>query len=156
MPIADELHKLQQLRESGAIDDEEFEVAKARILRESSGTQWGPSGSAADQTRFWAMLLHFSLLAGYVAPLAGFIAPIVLWQVKKDELPEIDEHGKNATNWLISHLIYFVLCIPLCFVVIGFGLLMILGVLAIVFPVIAGIKANNGEVWRYPLSIRFF
>jgi uncharacterized Tic20 family protein len=40
--------------------------------------------------------------------------------------------------------------------VIGFGLLMILGVLSIVFPVIAGIKANNGEVWRYPLSIRLF
>jgi uncharacterized Tic20 family protein len=58
-------------------------------------------------------------------------------------------------NWLISALLYGVLCIPLAFVFIGFFLALALAVLGIVFPIIGGIKANNGEVWKYPLSITF-
>ena len=161
MSIADQLQKLQQLRETGAIDEQEFAVAKAKLLRETDDSYAGEDGltdadALQEQTKFWAMLLHFSMLAGYAAPLAGFIAPIVIWQIKKDELPEIDEHGKNATNWIISELIYFAIFIPLCFVVIGFPLLFVLGILGIIFPIIAGIKASNNEIWRYPLSIRFF
>ena len=89
-------------------------------------------------------------------PLAGLIAPILIWQIKKDELPEIDVHGKIVVNWIISEILYGVLCVILLFVVVGLPLLVALGVLAVVFPIIGGIKANNGEVWRYPMSITFF
>jgi hypothetical protein len=166
MSVADELHKLKQLHETGAISDEEFATAKARVLDGSGAGQWGTSASGQvpraniaasveQDTRQWAMLLHFSMLLGFVVPLAGLIAPIVIWQVKKSELPEIDEHGKNAVNWIISGFIYALACIPLVFVLVGIPLLIVLGVLWIIFPIVAGVKASNGQAWEYPMAIRF-
>jgi uncharacterized Tic20 family protein len=105
--------------------------------------------------RQWAMLLHLSTLAGFIAVGAGFIAPIVIWQIKKTDYPELDPHGKNVANWLISYVIYVVVCSILLAVFIGFFLLLILGALGIIFPIVGAIKANNGEVWKYPLSIAF-
>lgn len=103
----------------------------------------------------WAMWLHFSLLAGLLVPVAGLIVPIVIWQLKKDDFPMLDSHGKIAVNWLISSLIYATIFFILSFVVIGIPLLLILGVLSIVFPIVGGIKANEGKLWKYPLSINF-
>jgi len=101
------------------------------------------------------MYLHLSLLAGFAIPLAGFIAPIIIWQVKKDELPEVDVHGKIVTNWIISSLIYTVVSLFLVFLVIGIPCLLVLLILNIAYPIIGGLKANNGEVWHYPMTIRF-
>lgn len=106
-----------------------------------------------QQARQWAMFLHLSQLAGYIIPLLGLIAPIVIWQIKKEEYPILDEHGKIVVNWIISELIYAAIGFVLMFVVIGIPILAVLGVLAIVFPIIGGIKANNGELWRYPMTI---
>ena len=115
----------------------------------------GGSTNAEQQTRQWAMFLHFSLLAGFIIPIAGIAVPIVIWQIKKNELPEIDVHGKVVVNWLLSALIYGVIGGILVFVLIGIPLLMALAALCVVFPIIGGIKANTGEVWKYPLSITF-
>lgn len=106
-----------------------------------------------QEARQWAMFLHLSQLAGYVIPLVGLIAPIVIWQMKKEQYPMLDEHGKTVVNWIISELIYFAVSFMLAFVLIGFPMLMILGLLAIIFPIIGGIKANNGELWHYPMTI---
>lgn len=95
------------------------------------------------------------MLLGFVVPLAGLVAPIVIWQVKKTDMPAIDEHGKNATNWIISAVIYGIISTILVFVIIGVFLLIALGILSIIFPIIAGVKANNGETWKYPLTITF-
>ena len=119
---------------------------------EETGT---PLARGDREARQWAMFLHFSLLAGFIVPLAGLVVPIIIWQLKKADLPEIDDHGKIVVNWIISEIIYGVLCLFLTFVLIGIPLLIVLGVLGVVFPIIGGIKANNGEAWRYPLSIRF-
>jgi uncharacterized Tic20 family protein len=165
MNIAEELQKLQQLRESGTINDDEFALAKAKLLSSPPEVQpvgTAPSGATPldpatleQQTRQWGLFLHLSMLAGFVVPFAGLIAPIVIWQLKKVELPGIDEHGKNATNWIISQIIYAVVSFILAFAIIGIPLLIALGVVAIIFPIVAGIKANNGEVWKYPLAISF-
>lgn len=104
----------------------------------------------------WAMMLHLSQFAGYIAPLLGFIVPILIWQILKEDLPSLDRHGRIVMNWLISSLLYAVLCVILSFALIGIPLLVILAVLAIVFPIIAALKANAGEEWEYPLSIGFF
>jgi hypothetical protein len=106
-------------------------------------------------TRQWAMFIHFGLLAGFVVPMAGLVVPIVLWQIKKEELPGVDIHGKIVTNWIISSVIYGAICIPLFFLIIGIPMLIALGICTIVFPIVGGIKANHGEVWPYPLSIQF-
>lgn len=107
------------------------------------------------EVRQWAMFLHLSALAGLVVPMAGIVVPIVLWQVKKTEMPELDVHGRMVVNWMISSIIYAAVSFVLCFILIGIPLLMVLAVLAIVFPIIGGIKANNGEFWNYPITIKF-
>ena len=103
----------------------------------------------------WGMVMHLSQLANYFIPLSGYIAPVVIWQLKKDESTSIDAHGKNITNWIISSLIYGLICIPLCFVVVGFFLLIALGIANIIFAIMGGVKANSGEVWKYPGTISF-
>ena len=103
----------------------------------------------------WAMFVHFSLFAGYIVPLAGLLLPIILWQIKKDQYPFVDVHGKIVVNWIISLVIYAAICAVLIFVVIGIVGFVLLGVLTIIFPIIGGIKANQGEVWEYPLTIKF-
>ena len=65
-------------------------------------------------------------------------------------------HGKIVVNWIISEILYGVLCVLLLIVVVGLPLLIALLVIAVVFPIVGGIKANNGEVWKYPMSITFF
>lgn len=106
--------------------------------------------------RTWAMVLHLSLLAGYtVVPLVGLIAPIVIWQIKKNEMPEIETHGRIVVNWIISSLIYSAIGVILTFILIGVPILIALYVLGIVFPIIGAIKANSGIAWKYPLSIHF-
>jgi uncharacterized protein len=87
--------------------------------------------------------------------MAGLILPIVLWQVKKNELPGVDVHGKIVVNWIISEILYMIAGIALCFICIGIPLVIALAVMGIVFPIVGGIKANNGEAWPYPLSIRW-
>ena len=105
--------------------------------------------------RTWGMFLHLSMLASFVIPLLGLLAPIVNWQMKKDQLPIIDEHGKNAVNWLISAAIYFAVGFVLWLLLIGIPIVIAVMVCSVVFPIMAGIKANNGEVWKYPLTISF-
>jgi uncharacterized Tic20 family protein len=108
------------------------------------------------QVRQWAMILHLSLLAGYVIPLAGLVAPIIIWQLKRDEMPGLDAHGRVVANWIVSSIIYLGISLVLIFVVIGIPLIMLLGVVGVVFPIIGGIKANDGILWKYPMSIAFF
>ncbi len=158
MDIADELQKLQQLRQSGAISEDEFAQAKAKLLSPAPSGLGAVFGGAAteQQARQWAMVLHISQLAGFVVPLAGLLAPILIWQLKKADVPGLDEHGKIVANWIVSEILYAVGCIVLSFLVIGVPLLLILMVLGIVFPIMGAVKANNGETWKYPMSISFF
>lgn len=101
------------------------------------------------------MFLHLSQLANFILPPAGIVAPIIIWQIKKDEMPALDAHGKMVVNWMISSLIYGIVSAFLALFIVGFFLLLALGILGIVFPIVGGIKANNGEYWEYPLTIKF-
>ncbi|MDP6438560.1 MAG: DUF4870 domain-containing protein, partial [Candidatus Brocadiia bacterium] len=67
----------------------------------------------------------------------------------------IDEQGKEAVNFQITMLIAAIVSVPLCFILVGFVLIVIVGILAIVCPIIGALKANEGAHYRYPLSIRF-
>ncbi|CAN5526601.1 DUF4870 domain-containing protein [soil metagenome] len=101
------------------------------------------------------MFLHLSQLLNFIVPFGGVIAPILIWQMKKDEMPTLDAHGKMVANWMISALIYGAVSLVLTFVLIGILGFIALGIMGIVFPIIGGIKANNGEFWEYPLTIKF-
>jgi uncharacterized Tic20 family protein len=108
-----------------------------------------------DKNKTYISLIHFSQFAGVIIPILGLILPIVMWQVKKED-SSIDAHGRVVVNWIISQLIYGLVFFILIFFVIGYPLLIILGILSIIFTIIGGIKALDGIVWRYPLSINFF
>jgi len=103
------------------------------------------------------LLLHLSQLANIVIPPAGIIAPIVIWQVNKEKMPALDAHGKMVANWIISSIIYWFVSVILLFVFF-IGLIPMLGLLiaGVAFPIIGALKANNnGELWEYPLTIKF-
>ena len=101
------------------------------------------------------MFLHLSQLINIVLPPAGVVVPIVIWQIKKDEMPALDAHGKMAVNWLISSFIYMVVSVVLMLVLVGFLTAVAVAIMSVVFPIIAGVKANNGEFFEYPLTIKF-
>ena len=102
------------------------------------------------------MILHLSVFAGYAVPMAGLIAPIVIWQVQKNKMPELDIHGKIVANGILSFILYSFVSFLLFFVLVGIPLMIAVGVMAIAFPIIGAVKANNGEAWPYPLTISFF
>lgn len=111
---------------------------------------------------FWGMsentyivFMHISQFSGYIAPLLGFILPLVMWLSNKDKSALIDEHGKNIINWLISLMIYAIISAFLVFIVVGIVTLIILGILAILYPIIGAIRASNGSFFKYPLTIKF-
>ncbi len=113
------------------------------------------SAMTDNEARQWGMFIHFGILAGYVIPLAGFIVPIVMWQMKKNDHELVDAHGKNVVNWLITAFLAGCVFFVLAFILIGIPLLWALGILNILFAIVGGLKANNGEVWAYPFTVRF-
>ena len=114
-----------------------------------------PMSLQTPEQKQTGMFLHLSQLLNCIIPLAGIVVPIVIWQVKKDEMPALDAHGKMIANWMISALIYGVVSFVLTFVLVGILGFIALGIMGIVFPIIGGIKANKGEFFEYPLTIKF-
>lgn len=102
------------------------------------------------------MLMHLSQLSGIMIPGAGLVLPIVMWATNKDDSKEVDRHGKMILNWIISAIIYSIVCFILMFIVIGFLGFIVLLFVNLIFTIIGAVKANEGELWRYPLSIKFF
>ncbi len=106
-------------------------------------------------TRTWCVVCHLSALAGFLVPVLGHIGgPLIVWLIKRGDSAEIDQHGKEALNFQISMLIYNVIAGILCFVLIGFFLLAILHLLNVVFVIIAAMRASEGRMYRYPLTLR--
>ena len=115
------------------------------------------SGQPMDKdTNTWAIIMHLSLLAGFLIPFAGLIAPLAIYLIKKNDLPGLVPHGHVVFNWIISVIIYAVVGVVLTIVLIGVPILIALGIISIIFPIIGAIKASDGMVWRYPLSIEIF
>ena len=113
-------------------------------------------------TRMWAMFCHLAGLAGFVIPvvISGIIGPLIVWLIKREEHPFIDEQGKEAVNFQISMSLYTVIGVFACIVTcVGVFLipffLPVIYIINLVFLLIAAVKANNGEYYRYPICIRF-
>lgn len=102
------------------------------------------------------VITHLSQLVTLVLGFGSLIIPLIIWMMNKEKVYEMDAHGKNILNFQISLLIYSLICIPLIFLL-GLGLLglIVLGVISIIFPIINAIKASNGEIPKYPLSLNF-
>jgi uncharacterized Tic20 family protein len=91
-----------------------------------------------------------------VLSLVGFslIGPLIVWLVKKDESAFINAQGRELLNFQLSFLIYAIVCIPLCFVLIGIPLLIIVGLASFILTIIGLVKATEGKIYRFPVTIK--
>lgn len=107
-----------------------------------------------DQVRHWALAAHLSAFLGAWFALA-FLGPLVVWLVKREDHPFIATHAREALNFNLSVLIYGIVAGFLSLLLIGIPILIAIGIAWIVLTIIAAVKAENGEGFRYPLTIRF-
>ncbi|UCG28183.1 MAG: DUF4870 domain-containing protein [Bacteroidales bacterium] len=110
----------------------------------------------SSDERTFGMLCHLAALAGFVFPFGNIIGPLIIWAIKKDESSWVDKQGKESLNFQISITIYLIISVFLIILLIGIFLLVALGIINLIFIIMASVKANNGEDFSYPLSIRFF
>ena len=130
----------------------------------------------SSEERAWALLCHISAFAGYVFPMAHVVAPLVVWMLKRDQMPLVREHGREAVNFQISYTVYAsviaVLALgvfflgalalepqrpgesPPLFLLAPFCLLIPLSLGHVVLVVLAAHRAYQGRPWRYPLTFR--
>lgn len=103
----------------------------------------------SSDDKIWIIFCHLSLLLGI-----GFLLPLIVYLVKKNDSPATAEHAREALNFHISVYLYGIICFFLIFVAIGVVLLPLLGLASAVLAIVAAIKASEGKPYRYPLTIR--
>lgn len=121
-----------------------------------------PLGGPGQEERQWAMFAHLSSLLGGV--LTGgfgvFIGPLVIWLIKKDTMPFVDDQGKEALNFNITLAILGVALVILTVITFGIGILLTVpvglaaAVAWLILTVIAAIKSSEGVSYRYPFTLR--
>ncbi len=107
-----------------------------------------PTGSPSQDERTWALLAHLSSLIG------GFLGPLIVWLVKKDESPFVRDQAKEALNFQIAVLIALFIAGAAMLVLVGFLLVPIIAIANIVYTILAAMEANKGVAYRYPYTIR--
>jgi uncharacterized Tic20 family protein len=105
--------------------------------------------------KLWATLCHLSSFAGYFTGIGHVIGPLIVWLIKKDQYPLVDDQGKEVLNFQLSMTIYYVVAAILFCVYVGLLVFPALVVFAIVVTILGAVKASTGEAYRYPLCIRF-
>lgn len=116
-----------------------------------------PSGPTLTQDeKTWGMVCHLASLAGLVVPAGNVVGPIICWLMKKEKSAFVDRHGKESINFQLNLTMYILVSIVLGVLTLGIGFILTaaLGVYGVVMPILAGLKANNGEDYQYPYVFR--
>ena len=115
----------------------------------------GNAPQVSKEEQNWAMGCHLAALSGFVVPFGNILGPLIIWLIKRAEMPMVEIQGKESLNFQITVMIAFLISIPLCFILIGFVLMAVVGVAALVLTIIAAVKVSNGDFgYKYPLTIR--
>lgn len=101
------------------------------------------------------MLSHLTAFAGWIMPFGNIVVPMVIWLVRKDEMPFVDDQGKESVNFQLTMTLAAAISFFLTVIFIGLFLLIAIAVIEVVFVIIATIRSNDGIAYRYPLTIRF-
>ena len=107
------------------------------------------------EERTWGMFCHLVVFLGFIIPFASIIGPLVIWIIKRDEMPFVEDQGKESLNFQITMMLATIVSALLMLVLIGFVLIFIVLIFQFIVVIIASIKANEGVYYRYPLNIRF-
>ncbi|GGE29324.1 DUF4870 domain-containing protein [Psychroflexus planctonicus] len=101
------------------------------------------------------IITHVLQLLTFITGFGGLIVPLIIWLTKKDEIIDMDEHGKSIVNFQLSLILYGIIAIPLLFILVGFVVYFAILVLALVFPIVNAVNASNNKPIYYPLTIPF-
>lgn len=104
--------------------------------------------------RTWAMVAHLSAFSGFIIPFGNILGPLIIWLIKREEMPFVNQQGKEALNFGISVTIYAAISYILVFILVGIFALIALFVFWLAVVIMASIRANEGKAYRYPLCIR--
>jgi uncharacterized Tic20 family protein len=128
-------------------------MSTAPIKPEDSVYPELPNYSPNADDRTWGMMAHLSGLIAMLLSVGSlaFLGPLLVWLIKRDMSPFIDDQGKEALNFQLSALIAAVVCAATC---IGLPLVIVVGLGAIIYPIIGGMEANKGVYYRYPYTFR--
>jgi uncharacterized Tic20 family protein len=125
-----------------------------------------PAGAPSAEEKQWAMFAHLSALlggivtSGWAGNVGFFVGPLVIWLMKKDTMPFVNDQAKEALNFAITISLACLALLLLTLLTLGIGalltipLILVIGIVALVFIVIAAIKANQGIAYRYPFALR--
>jgi len=105
--------------------------------------------------RMWGMFCHLSALAGFIIPFGNIIGPLIIYSMKKDEYAFVADQGKESLNFQISVLVYLLIGFISIIFVVGIAFLIFIPLASLIITVVAAVRANDGEWYRYPLNIRF-
>ena len=105
--------------------------------------------------RMWGMFCHLSALAGFMIPFGNIIGPLVVYSLKKDEYGFVADQGKESLNFQISVLIYLAIGVVTILILVGIAFLLLIPLISLILTVLAAVRANDGEYYRYPFCIRF-
>lgn len=119
----------------------------------ASPAYYGPVSSPEE--RNWSMLVHLSAFAGLLVPFGSIVGPLIVWLIFRARSDMVDYHGKRALNFQISMTIWIVIAILFSFVLIGIPFLIGLSIVAIVWTIVAAVRASSGNPPGYILSIGF-
>ena len=107
-----------------------------------------------NDERVWATITHLGIVASFIVPMGNIILPLILWLVFKEKSAYIEYHSKEALNFQLTMIIAAIIGGVLSFIFIGIPILIAVLVVDVVYSVIAAIKANQGEMYLYPVSWR--
>lgn len=113
--------------------------------------------SAGSDEKSWSMFSHLAAFIAVVPlmPVIGMVlGPLVVWLLKKEDMPLVAENGKEALNFNISMFIAYCVAFVLCFILIGIPLLFGLIIFHFIVTILAAIKASEGGVYKYPWSLK--
>jgi uncharacterized Tic20 family protein len=116
----------------------------------------GISSDMSNEARKWAAICHAVALVGLLGNGVGFVlGPLIVWLIKREDDPFIDEQGKEALNFQITMFLAGAVSALLILVLIGFFLLLVVLIMMVVLPIVAAVRTSNGEHYRYPFTFRF-
>ena len=145
-----DLDRLNELRQKGAITEEEYLRAKNKVFSAYGVSEQRSELGLSENT--YCALMHAALLL----PAFGFIVSLVLWASGKDRSKRIEIEGRYIIDFVLSTWIYTLLAVPLVFIGIGIIMYVVLGIVRFLYPIIGLIQALSGTMWSYPGSLPLF
>lgn len=129
-------------------------------VNEISSAAPATAAAPSAEERQWALFAHLSALVGFVVPFGNVIGPLVIWLIKREQMPFVNDQGREALNFNITAGLVGLVLIALTVMSFGIGIFLtapigvVLAIAWLVLTIIAAIKANEGQAYRYPVCLR--